>query len=65
MKCIDKQVKETRKARSDRILNTENGRRLRVRIIESKKVYNRSRESSGFYFYIRFAEENSLTLIHR
>ena len=43
-------VKETPYARMLRIAETENGRKLRGRIIEAKKKYKRSREIPDFDF---------------
>lgn len=43
-------AKETPYARTLRIAETENGRKLRCRIVESKKKYKRSREMPDFDF---------------
>ena len=43
--------KETPYARKLRIAETENGRKLRGRIIEAKKKYKRSREIPDFDFF--------------
>jgi hypothetical protein len=42
--------KETHYARKLRITDTENGRKLRCRIVESKKKYKRSRDIPDFNF---------------
>lgn len=44
------ETKETPYARKLRIAETENGRKLRCRIVESKKKYKRSRETPDFDF---------------
>lgn len=44
------EAKETPYARKLRIAETENGRKLRCRIVESKKKYKRSREMPDFDF---------------
>ena len=43
--------KETPYARKLRIAETENGRKLRGRIVETKKKYKRSREIPDFDFF--------------
>lgn len=49
------EAKETPFARKLRIAETENGRKLRCRMVESKKKYKRSREIPDFNFlYIFF-----------
>jgi hypothetical protein len=44
------EAKETPYARKLRIAETENGRKLRCRMVESKKKYKRSREIPDFNF---------------
>jgi hypothetical protein len=44
------EAKETPYARKLRIAETENGRKLRCRMVESKKKYKRSREMPDFNF---------------
>lgn len=44
------EAKETPYARKLRVAETENGRKLRCRIVESKKKYKRSREIPDFDF---------------
>lgn len=43
-------AKETPYARKLRIAETENGRKLRCRVVQSKKKYKRSREIPDFNF---------------
>lgn len=43
-------AKETPYARKLRIAETENGRKLRCRVVQSKKKYKRSREVPDFNF---------------
>ncbi len=50
------EAKETPYARKLRIAETENGRKLRCRIVESKKKYKRSREIPDFNFL--YTKEN-------
>lgn len=52
-------AKETPYARKLRIAETENGRKLRCRVVQSKKKYKRSREVPDFNFY---AENDKKTL---
>jgi hypothetical protein len=47
------EAKETPYARKLRIAETENGRKLRCRMVESKKKYKRSREIPDFNFLYR------------
>lgn len=44
------EAKETPYARKLRIAETENGRKLRCRVVETKKKYKRSREIPDFNF---------------
>lgn len=46
------EAKETPYARKLRIAETENGRKLRCRVVETKKKYKRSREIPDFNFYV-------------
>ena len=47
------EAKETPYARKLRIAETENGRKLRCRVVETKKKYKRSREIPDFNFLYR------------
>lgn len=46
------EAKETPYARKLRIAETENGRKLRCRVVETKKKYKRSREIPDFNFFV-------------
>jgi hypothetical protein len=52
-------AKETPYARKLRIAETENGRKLRCRVVQSKKKYKRSREIPDFNFFVWQTLQNS------